>query len=275
MFNRRKVLCVVSALCLLAFWQGHSGPWSSHAQSDKLTPITTDSYRDGRPHSGPSQAEQHAPDPSIQNPAFEQETVQDTVKPSGNEIIQQLHDAEADMPEVSLPVSPVLSSTSTQTNTGGTVPLAVDFSISASATPSATVDTSTAQPILPESQEYISHSPEPDAELPTPSEKPVPGSLSSILPGTTSSPFNLPIPPPVVAEAEASAPYKFPDFLEYLALDEQAEGLPDLLHIPFEDAVRDEVLEGWEDEWFTHARFNAERWGKLQEPKIDFVYNCE
>ncbi|KAF2838867.1 hypothetical protein M501DRAFT_934881, partial [Patellaria atrata CBS 101060] len=58
----------------------------------------------------------------------------------------------------------------------------------------------------------------------------------------------------------------------YLALDEKADGLPDLIHIPFEDAVNDVTYEGWEDDWIAHARYDSKIWGKLPEPKIDFVY---
>lgn len=49
--------------------------------------------------------------------------------------------------------------------------------------------------------------------------------------------------------------------------------LPDVIRIPFPDAVRDVELEGWEDEWFSKGRFDVERWGQFDTPKIDFVYN--
>jgi hypothetical protein len=58
----------------------------------------------------------------------------------------------------------------------------------------------------------------------------------------------------------------------HLSLEEKAELLPEIVHIPFEDAVKDVTLEGWEDEWVAKARFDSKKWGKLKEPKIDFVY---
>ncbi|KAI0378705.1 hypothetical protein F5Y04DRAFT_272414 [Hypomontagnella monticulosa] len=48
--------------------------------------------------------------------------------------------------------------------------------------------------------------------------------------------------------------------------------LPDVIRIPFEEAVQDVALEGWEDEWFSSGHFDA-KYGPLAEPKIDFVYN--
>ncbi|KAI0481079.1 hypothetical protein GGR56DRAFT_672122 [Xylariaceae sp. FL0804] len=48
---------------------------------------------------------------------------------------------------------------------------------------------------------------------------------------------------------------------------------PEVLRIPFEEAVRDIALEGWEDEWFSTGVHDAEKHGMLAEPKIDFVYN--
>lgn len=51
------------------------------------------------------------------------------------------------------------------------------------------------------------------------------------------------------------------------------DSLPDVVRIPFPEAVQDVKLDGWEDEWFSKGRFNAERWGLFETPKIDFVYN--
>jgi hypothetical protein len=59
---------------------------------------------------------------------------------------------------------------------------------------------------------------------------------------------------------------------EHLSLEEKADLLPDIVHIPFEDAVRNVTLQGWEDEWVANAVFDSKKWGKLEEPKIDFVY---
>lgn len=65
--------------------------------------------------------------------------------------------------------------------------------------------------------------------------------------------------------------YEFPSWEECESVKDTADTMPDILHVPFEDAVKDETLQGWEDEWVASARF---RGGKLKEPKIDFVYNC-
>lgn len=50
--------------------------------------------------------------------------------------------------------------------------------------------------------------------------------------------------------------------------------LPEVVRIPFEEAVQDVTLEGWEDDWFSSATYDIDRFGELEEPKIDFVYNC-
>lgn len=63
--------------------------------------------------------------------------------------------------------------------------------------------------------------------------------------------------------------------LDHLSLEEKADSLPEVVHIPFEDAVKDEVLHGWEDDWVAHASYDSKKWGKLEEPKIDFVYLCK
>lgn len=69
-----------------------------------------------------------------------------------------------------------------------------------------------------------------------------------------------------------SEKYDFPSWDECQEIKEKADGLPDLLHVPFEVSVKDVVLEGWEDEWISKARYTGPQ---LEEPKIDFVYNCE
>lgn len=63
--------------------------------------------------------------------------------------------------------------------------------------------------------------------------------------------------------------------IDHLSLEEKADSLPEIVHITFEDAVKDEVLHGWEDDWVAHASYDAKKWGKLAEPKIDFVYLCK
>ena len=71
------------------------------------------------------------------------------------------------------------------------------------------------------------------------------------------------------------APRTFPSYSDSVALDEQAEALPDIIHIPLEESVKDVGLEGWEDLWFSDAQWDTKRWGKLNETKIDFVYTCK
>ncbi|KAI0546355.1 hypothetical protein F4679DRAFT_598700 [Xylaria curta] len=51
------------------------------------------------------------------------------------------------------------------------------------------------------------------------------------------------------------------------------DNLPDVIRIPFEEAVKDVQLEGWEDEWFSSGSYNKDRFGILAEPTLDFVYN--
>ncbi|KAI1741286.1 hypothetical protein F4680DRAFT_416284 [Xylaria scruposa] len=51
------------------------------------------------------------------------------------------------------------------------------------------------------------------------------------------------------------------------------DNLPDVIRIPFEEAVEDVQLEGWEDEWFSSGNYNKDRFGILAEPTLDFVYN--
>jgi hypothetical protein len=68
-----------------------------------------------------------------------------------------------------------------------------------------------------------------------------------------------------------SEDYTFPSWDECQTVKEKADNLPDMIHVPFEQAVEDVLLEGWEDEWIAKARYAGP---KLQEPRIDFVYNC-
>jgi len=67
----------------------------------------------------------------------------------------------------------------------------------------------------------------------------------------------------------------FPDYSEFVALKSMADTLPDVIYIPFEAATADVALTGWEDDWFSKAKYDVERWGNLSEPKIDFVYSCK
>ena len=62
---------------------------------------------------------------------------------------------------------------------------------------------------------------------------------------------------------------------EHLDVEALAQVVPDVVHVPLEDAVRDVKLAGWEDEWMAHGVYDQARWGKLKEPKIDFVYLCK
>jgi hypothetical protein len=65
--------------------------------------------------------------------------------------------------------------------------------------------------------------------------------------------------------------YRFPSQDECQSLKDKADTLSDMLVVTFEDAIQDMVLEGWEDDWISKARYTGP---KLNEPKIDFVYNC-
>ena len=77
---------------------------------------------------------------------------------------------------------------------------------------------------------------------------------------------------PLKEQTPWSENYDFPLWDECQSVKEKADALPDLLHVPFEVSARDVILEGWEDEWVSKARYTGPQ---LQEPKIDFVYNCE
>ncbi|CAI6341080.1 unnamed protein product [Periconia digitata] len=67
-----------------------------------------------------------------------------------------------------------------------------------------------------------------------------------------------------------SADYTFPARSECEHVKERADTLPDMLFMPFEQSVEDVTLQGWEDDWVAKAEYTGP---KLQEPKIDFVYN--
>jgi hypothetical protein len=68
-----------------------------------------------------------------------------------------------------------------------------------------------------------------------------------------------------------SRDYKFPTHRECEDVREKADALPDMIFVPFEDAITDINLSGWEDLWVSKARYTGP---KLTEPMIDFVYNC-
>ncbi|KAI9761305.1 MAG: hypothetical protein M4579_001095 [Chaenotheca gracillima] len=77
---------------------------------------------------------------------------------------------------------------------------------------------------------------------------------------------------PLRGKALARDQKAFPTYEEFVELNDKAEFLPDIIHIPFEEAVSEETLEGWEDEWLADGVFDPQKWGRLKEPKIDFVY---
>jgi len=72
--------------------------------------------------------------------------------------------------------------------------------------------------------------------------------------------------------AVSTKEYRFPDQQVCDSVVQLADTLPDLVFVPFDDAVSDMVLQGWEDDWISIAHYSGP---KLEEPKIDFVYNCE
>jgi hypothetical protein len=55
-------------------------------------------------------------------------------------------------------------------------------------------------------------------------------------------------------------------------LVDKASDLPELVYIPFEEAVAEDTLQGWEAEWLLTGRYDAKKWGFLEEPRMDFVY---
>jgi hypothetical protein len=68
-----------------------------------------------------------------------------------------------------------------------------------------------------------------------------------------------------------SADYRFPDPANCDLIRETSDTLPDMVVVPFEEAVKGVDLAGWEDQWVSQACYVGP---KLAEPKIDFVYTC-
>lgn len=62
---------------------------------------------------------------------------------------------------------------------------------------------------------------------------------------------------------------------QHLSLEQKADSLPEFVWVPFEEAVKDQVLDGWEDEWISDGKYDNRKWGALKEPNIDFVYLCK
>ncbi|OAP54919.1 3-O-alpha-D-mannopyranosyl-alpha-D- mannopyranose xylosylphosphotransferase [Fonsecaea erecta] len=101
-------------------------------------------------------------------------------------------------------------------------------------------------------------------------------------PGPAPDPANTEIevpPPPVVPDTSSKDEPKDPlvedesnESQQHLSLEKRAESLPEFIWVPFEETVKDEVLRGWEDEWVSSGTYDFEKWGPLEEPKIDFVY---
>jgi hypothetical protein len=60
-----------------------------------------------------------------------------------------------------------------------------------------------------------------------------------------------------------------------LFLQSEADSLPDFIFVPFEDVIKDQKLEGWEDRWISYAEYDVIEQGRLVEPLIDFVYLCK
>ena len=67
----------------------------------------------------------------------------------------------------------------------------------------------------------------------------------------------------------------FPDPAKTVELLSKAATFPEIIHVPFEAAIADEKLEGWEDQWVANAEYDLKRWGTFSEPKIDFIYLCK
>lgn len=81
--------------------------------------------------------------------------------------------------------------------------------------------------------------------------------------------------PTEIEPVTSASTYVFPDTSNFERLNGLADELPDFVHIPLHMAVGDEVLEGWEEDWFARANYDATKHGRVREPKIDFVYTCK
>jgi len=81
--------------------------------------------------------------------------------------------------------------------------------------------------------------------------------------------------PTEIEPVTSASTYVFPDTSNFERLNRLADELPDFVHIPLHMAVGDEVLEGWEEDWFARADYDATKHGRVREPKIDFVYTCK
>jgi hypothetical protein len=77
--------------------------------------------------------------------------------------------------------------------------------------------------------------------------------------------------PPLEKMVPWSADYRFPDPANCDLIRETSDTLPDMVVVPFEEAVKGVDLAGWEDHWVSQACYIGP---KLAEPKIDFVYTC-
>jgi hypothetical protein len=80
-----------------------------------------------------------------------------------------------------------------------------------------------------------------------------------------------PLIPPLEKMVPWSADYRFPDPANCDLIREAPDTLPDMVVVPFEEAVKGVDLAGWEDHWVSQACYVGP---KLAEPKIDFVYTC-
>jgi hypothetical protein len=97
--------------------------------------------------------------------------------------------------------------------------------------------------------------------------------LTRPLPATSANQFEAES--QLVKPVTSISTYVFPDTSNFERLNRLADELPDFVHIPLYMAVGDEVLEGWEEDWFAHAEYNPTKHGRIREPKIYFVYTCK
>lgn len=88
-------------------------------------------------------------------------------------------------------------------------------------------------------------------------------------------PPSSPPPEEELSSQQLSPMLEFPDVTRGRKIADMADDLPDFVHIPLAEAVQEEILEDWEDDWFANAVYNKEIHGALREPKIDFVYTCK
>ncbi|OQU96122.1 hypothetical protein CLAIMM_02251 [Cladophialophora immunda] len=91
-------------------------------------------------------------------------------------------------------------------------------------------------------------------------------------PVSDSANTEIEVPEPAASSNDPTVEDESNESQQHLSLEKRAESLPEFIWVPFEETVKDEVLQGWEDEWVSSGTYDSEKWGIMEEPKIDFVY---